>query len=42
MPWLNFFIAGEGYHKEHHLDNRRIRLHKWDTGGYLAEKLFIH
>lgn len=42
VPWLNFFIAGEGYHKEHHLDNRRIRLHKWDTGGYLAEKLFIH
>lgn len=41
VPWLNLFIAGEGYHKEHHDNSKRIRLHKWDTGGWLAEKLFV-
>lgn len=41
VPWLNFFIAGEGYHKEHHDDSKRVRLHKWDTAGWLAKKLFI-
>ena len=41
VPWLNFFIAGEGYHRNHHEDSRRVRLHKWDTGGWLAEKLFV-
>jgi len=42
VPWLNFFIAGEGYHKNHHENFRRVRLHKWDTGGWLAEKLFVN
>jgi|TARA_B110000908_G_scaffold14574_1_gene16655 stearoyl-CoA desaturase (delta-9 desaturase) len=41
VPWLNFFIAGEGYHKQHHTDFRKVRLHKWDTAGWLAEKLFV-
>ena len=41
VPWLNFFIAGEGFHKNHHDNHKRIRLHKWDTGGWLAEKLFV-
>jgi fatty-acid desaturase len=41
VPWLNFFIAGEGYHRNHHENFRRVRLHKWDTGGWLAEKLFV-
>lgn len=41
VPWLNFFIAGEGYHKNHHENSKRVRLHKWDTGGWLAEKLFV-
>jgi len=40
VPWLNLFIAGEGYHKEHHRNTKKIRLHKWDTGGWLAERLF--
>ena len=40
VPWLNLFIAGEGYHKEHHSNWKKIRLHKWDTGGWLAEKMF--
>ena len=40
VPWLNFFIAGEGYHKEHHENSKRIRLHKYDTGGWIAERLF--
>lgn len=38
--WLNFFVAGEGYHKEHHDNWKRVRLHKWDTAGWIAEKLF--
>jgi len=40
VPWLNFFIAGEGYHRTHHQNWKRIRLHKWDTAGFIAEKLF--
>jgi len=40
VPWLNFFIAGEGFHRQHHNNFRKIRLHKWDTGGWIAEKLF--
>jgi sn-1 stearoyl-lipid 9-desaturase len=40
VPWLNLFIAGEGYHKEHHYDSKKIRLHKYDTAGWIAEKLF--
>lgn len=39
-PWINIFVAGEGYHKNHHDNWKRVRLHKWDTGGWLAEKLF--
>ena len=39
-PWINLFVAGEGYHKEHHDNWRKVRLHKWDTGGWIAEKLF--
>jgi len=40
VPWLNFFIAGEGYHKNHHDDNSKIVLHKYDTAGVIAKKLF--
>jgi|TARA_B110000902_G_C13934061_1_gene447109 stearoyl-CoA desaturase (delta-9 desaturase) len=40
VPWLNLFIAGEGYHKNHHDNFKRVRLHKFDTGGWLAEKFF--
>lgn len=42
VPWLNVFIAGEGYHKEHHKNPKQVRLHKWDTGGWLSEKLFVN
>ena len=28
------------YHKNHHENFKRIRLHKFDTGGWLAERLF--
>lgn len=38
-PWINLFVAGEGYHKEHHDNWRRIRLHKFDSGGWIAERL---
>jgi fatty-acid desaturase len=41
VPWLNFFIAGEGYHRQHHNNFRKVRLHKWDTSGWIAEKLFV-
>ena len=39
VPWLNLLIAGEGYHKEHHKNFRKIRLHKWDTGGWITQQL---
>jgi stearoyl-CoA desaturase (delta-9 desaturase) len=38
--WLNIFVAGEGFHKNHHFNQKKIRLHKWDTAGWIAEKLF--
>jgi fatty-acid desaturase len=38
--WLNMLIAGEGYHRNHHNDNKRILLGKWDTGGRLANAIF--
>ena len=41
VPWLNFFIAGEGYHRQHHNNFRKVRLHKWDTAGWIAEKCFL-
>ena len=41
VPWLNFFIAGEGYHRQHHNNFRKVRLHKYDTAGWIAEKLFV-
>jgi len=37
--WLNLLIAGEGYHREHHKNFRKIRLHKYDTGGWVTERL---
>ena len=40
VPWINFFISGEGWHKIHHEHPRQLRLHKYDTGGFIAEKLF--
>ena len=42
VPWLNFFIAGEGFHKNHHDNFKRVRLHRWDTSGWLAERFFIN
>ncbi len=41
VPWLNIFIAGEGYHKQHHLNWKKVRLSKYDTAGWLAETLFM-
>lgn len=41
IPWLNIFNAGEGYHKNHHLNSRLVRLHKWDISGWIAEKMFV-
>ena len=41
VPWLNLFVAGEGYHKNHHKNIQQVRLSKWDLGGIIAEKLFV-
>ncbi len=41
VAWLNFFIAGEGYHRNHHQNWKRVRLHKWDTAGFIAETFFV-
>jgi len=41
VPWINFFISGEGWHKVHHERPSQARLHKYDTGGWLAEKFFV-
>lgn len=39
-PWLNLIIAGEGYHAAHHANSKRVRLHKYDFGGWIAENFF--
>ncbi len=38
--WINFFIAGEGWHEVHHDEPWKARLHKYDTAGWLSEKFF--
>lgn len=38
VPWINIFVAGEGYHKEHH-NGKIVRFHKYDFTGYVLEKL---
>ena len=38
--WMNWILGGDGFHKSHHEDNKRIRLHKWDAGGWIAERIF--
>jgi stearoyl-CoA desaturase (delta-9 desaturase) len=37
--WLNLLLAGEGYHAEHHSNFKKIRLHKFDSGGWIAQQL---
>lgn len=38
-PWINLLVAGEGFHESHHNNNKRIRLAKYDSAGWLTEKL---
>lgn len=38
VPWINLFVAGEGYHKGHH-DGLTVRYHKFDHTGFILEKL---
>lgn len=40
VPWLNLFVAGEGFHKNHHINSKQIRLHKYDLSGWIAEFIF--
>lgn len=37
VPWMNLLMAGEGYHAQHHR-GKRIRLHRFDSTGWLIEK----
>jgi len=39
VPWLNLLIGGEGYHKEHHKNFKKIRLHKYDSSGWITQQL---
>ena len=36
--WMNWILGGDGYHRQHHLYPWKLRLAKYDLGGYLAEK----
>ncbi len=38
-PWINLLVAGEGYHKNHHDNWKRIRLAKFDSSGWIIERL---
>lgn len=38
VPWINFLVAGEGYHKGHH-DGKTVRYHKFDHTGFFIENL---
>jgi stearoyl-CoA desaturase (delta-9 desaturase) len=37
--WLGLLTFGEGWHKNHHDNWRRTRLHKWDLGGIIIDKI---
>jgi stearoyl-CoA desaturase (delta-9 desaturase) len=39
VPWINILAAGEGYHKEHHYNGKRLRFHRYDLTGFLLEKI---
>jgi len=39
VPWINILTAGEGYHKEHHNNGKKLRFHKYDLTGYVLEKV---
>lgn len=36
---LGLLTFGEGWHKNHHENWKRVRLHRWDIGGYFIEKI---
>jgi stearoyl-CoA desaturase (delta-9 desaturase) len=36
--WLNLLVAGEGYHLEHHKNSKAIRLHRYDSAGWIIEQ----
>jgi len=38
--WMNWILGGDGYHKVHHEHPYRLRLGKYDLGGYLAERFW--
>ena len=38
--WMNWILGGDGFHKTHHDNPKKLRLHKWDAGGWIAEKVF--
>jgi len=38
--FINLLSAGEGYHNVHHGDPSKVRLHRFDVAGIIAEKFF--
>ena len=38
VPLINFYVAGEGYHAEHH-KGKMLRYHKYDFTGWVLEKI---
>ena len=38
---LGLLTWGDAFHKVHHDDPSKVRLHKWDLSGILIEKLFV-
>ena len=39
-PWMNWILGGDGYHKVHHENPRRLVLGKYDLGGKLADRFW--
>jgi len=37
--WLGLLTLGEGFHEEHHINQRKHRWHKFDVGGVLIEMI---
>ena len=37
-PWVNLFVGGESWHKNHHDHPGQLRFHKYDILGYFLER----
>lgn len=41
IPAMNFLLAGEAWHENHHARPGDVRFHRYDVLGYLLEKFFV-